>query len=758
MRPGQPKSLYGKLVLAILPLTFLVVNLIVWVQYASARSELLAAIDREIGILSRRAAGTVDDLLGHRYSDLFTVSETPLILDYHHNRDFGLLNEAGIYRGELEKFLRNFSARSGAYVRILYLDDRGREVCRVERSGAAARGASLTDFFSKVRALPPGGWRASSIEDLEGIGPVVYYGRPIRDESGKLRGVFVMGYDLAELLTVLKANSIGRRGGAHILTPEGRRLGGAAGSEVGGVMLRSASALRRLPWTVVAEAPLDDFLGPLKDMRNAALLTSLAGLALLTVILLFLVRGVTRPVAALVEAARRIGGGDLGYRIKCVGADELGLLCASFNEMGERLVENRRQTMELQAQLVQAEKLSAMGQLISAVAHEIKNPLAAVVGFAQAALFGDCPPALREDLERVNRNAYRCRKVVDNLLVFVRRSGEGRSRVRVNDAVQAALDLLQYRLSKTEDVVLALELSPDLPDVVGDFQQVAQVLVNLVNNACDAMSAVPLHRGVRRLRVATSAAPSGRGERPPSGDLAPLGQAPSGKGARPPSEDGGPLPVAGKVRIVVEDNGPGIPAEHRARVFEPFFTTKEPGKGTGLGLAICRQIVQAHGGDIRFETEDGKGTAFVVELPAADEEELARLSLPLEPESLPPVPGKRILVADDEADFADLMARVMREDGGAVDAAHGGAEALRLASCGSYDLVITDIEMEDVKGTDIFSELSRRSGEALPAFLFVTGDIFNPKVLEFLSRTKLPYLVKPFDMEALQQAARRLLS
>ncbi|MBI5208582.1 MAG: response regulator [Elusimicrobia bacterium] len=720
----MPRTLRWKLLLSILPLVVLGISAVVWTHYCLARAQMHAAIDKEFHGLAERLAGNIDALLRQRQDDLFTLAETPLIADYYRNVDFRLFDEARSYRQELEGYLLNFSRRSGVYSAIGYLDASGREVCVVEGDRARAPrppGPAAPDLFSGGRSKPPGSWWVSSIEAGPDGRSLVRYAKPIRDEAGRFQGVLFLHYDLSQIKNILGNFRMGRSGRALILTGAGSFPAVPGPGSAGCDMLAAESPLKAMPWKVAVQAPLDDFLGPLKDMRNAALLTSLAGLALLTVILLFLVRSATRPVAALVEGARRIGAGDLGYRIQCAGADELGLLCASFNEMGERLVENRRQTMELQAQLVQAEKLSAMGQLISAVAHEIKNPLAAVVGFAQVALLGGCPPALREDLERVNRNAFRCRKVVDNLLVFVRRSGEGRSRVRVNDAVQAALDLLQYRLAKTEDVALALELAPVLPDVVGDFQQVAQVLVNLVNNACDAMAAAPRALEAKRLRVATSA-------------------------------------VADRVRIVVEDNGPGIPAELRAKVFEPFFTTKDPGKGTGLGLAICRQIVQAHGGGIRFETEAGKGTAFAVELPAAGEEELARLALPPEAESLPPVPGRRILVADDEADFADLMARVMREDDDAVDAAHGGPEALALASRGSYDLVITDIEMEAVKGTDIFEELSRRPGAALPAFLFVTGDIFNPKVLEFLSRTKLPYLVKPFDMAELRQAARKLLS
>ncbi|MCM2303177.1 MAG: response regulator, partial [Elusimicrobia bacterium] len=171
---------------------------------------------------------------------------------------------------------------------------------------------------------------------------------------------------------------------------------------------------------------------------------------------------------------------------------------------------------------------------------------------------------------------------------------------------------------------------------------------------------------------------------------------------------------------------------------------------------ICRQIAREHGGDVILENRPGLGCAFTLDLPEGREEDFESLEAVEERLRHPAVPGKRVLVADDEADIAEVIARLLREDGDEAVLAHGGAEALKLLETGTFDLVISDMEMEGVKGSDIYERLSSNGSSA--RLLFVTGDILNPKVLEFLSRTKSEFLPKPFDIDELRQAVRRLLS
>ena len=718
MRFRLPRRLSWKLLAAILPPVVAAVGCFGWLQYGIARREILDSIDRQIHILAQRTAGNIDELFDQRHRELLTLAETPLIADYYHNVDYSLLDEAEAYRKELERYLGHFAARSHAYARILYLDASGRVICRVGAAPGAEAGFPPRDFAAAAKGTAADFW-VSPVEELAGVGPLVYYAKPVRDDLGELKGMLVLGYTLAQLEDLLKSIEVGKRGRAYVRTQDGRQLEGRAPVR-DKEMLTASCALTRRPWTVFVEAPLDDFLEPLRIVRSAAALTASLGGALLLVILLLLVRSITRPIAALVTAAQKIGGGDLGYRIQAVGTDdELGTLSGAFNEMAERLDANRKQTVQLQSQLIQAEKLSAVGQLISAVAHELNNPLAAISGYAQMALMDECPPRLRDDLEHLYKNVLRCRKVVDNLLFFVRQSRQERRRVNLNEAAASALELLEYRLVKTENVRVVKELAERSPEIAGDFQQIVQVLVNLVGNACDAMERPAYRPEGKILTIRTGA--------------------------------------QGRPFIDIQDNGAGIAPELREKVFQPFFTTKEPGRGTGLGLPICRQIVREHGGDIGLESFPGGGTVFRLNFPPAREEDFESSEAPAAPASFPAVPGKKILVADDEEDIAAVVARLLTEDGDVVHAVHTGAEALRLLEAGAYDLVISDIEMEHAKGTDLHAALAAQG--ALPAcrMLFITGEILNPKVLEFLSRTKSEYLVKPFDLQELRQVARRLL-
>jgi CheY-like chemotaxis protein len=211
--------------------------------------------------------------------------------------------------------------------------------------------------------------------------------------------------------------------------------------------------------------------------------------------------------------------------------------------------------------------------------------------------------------------------------------------------------------------------------------------------------------------------------------------------------------------IEIEDNGTGIAPEIRETIFQPFFTTKEPGRGTGLGLPICRQIAQEHGGDISVRGGGaGRGSVFCLDLPLGSAEDFDRIGTLEAPAPLSAVPGKRVLVADDEEDIADVIARLLREDGDTVEIAHNGEEAVKLLAAASYDLVVSDIEMEHTKGTDLYAALAAQGAFPATKILFVTGDILNPKVLEFLSRTKSEYAVKPFDIQELRQTMRKLLA
>lgn len=232
-----------------------------------------------------------------------------------------------------------------------------------------------------------------------------------------------------------------------------------------------------------------------------------------------------------------------------------------------------------QVQLIQADKLAAIGQLVAGIAHEINNPLAAVSGHAQLLLRRNPEESIKSDLEVICHESSRIIKIVQNLLSFARQSAPQRRYVSVNEALEEILALRAYEM-KVNNVELSRELQPDLPRTMADFQQLQQVFLNIVVNAEQAMTKA---HGRGRLLVKT-------------------GQA-------------GPM-----IRTVFADDGPGIPQENLSKIFDPFFTTKEPGKGTGLGLSICSGIVQEHGGHMWVESEEGNGSTFTVEIPLVGEE------------------------------------------------------------------------------------------------------------------------------------------
>jgi two-component system NtrC family sensor kinase len=244
---------------------------------------------------------------------------------------------------------------------------------------------------------------------------------------------------------------------------------------------------------------------------------------------------------------------------------------------------------QMQAKMVEADKMASIGELVSGMAHEINNPVAVMVeeaGWVED-LLGDGLEKLPENeaemrraLKQIRTQGLRCRDITSKLLSFARRGKPERELVRLNTLIQEVTALTAQKV-RFGSIKLTLDLEESLPEVMVSLSEMQQILLNLVNNALYAME-----KSGGILRLATSSA-------------------------------------QGMVTLEVADSGPGIPADVRSRIFEPFFTTKPVGKGTGLGLSICYGIVKNMGGDITVESELGKGAAFVVRLPVASEEDMA---------------------------------------------------------------------------------------------------------------------------------------
>lgn len=376
------------------------------------------------------------------------------------------------------------------------------------------------------------------------------------------------------------------------------------------------------------------------------------------------------------------------------------------------VMQDETEKKRLRAQLAEAEKLTAAGNLIAGVAHELNNPLAAVVGFAEVLKDLPAGPEEREDLRCLHQSALRCRDIVAGLLLFVRKGKAARHRLSLNYVVQAALGLFEYRMIKADGIRLDVELAPGLPEVAGEFQKIEQVLVNILSNACDVLRGRPDPRVIAvRTRVRE-----------------------------------------GRPEVEIEDNGPGVPPELRRRIFEPFFTTKPAGQGTGLGLSISAQIVAEFGGELLCEEVRGGGARFSARFPPCPQD------LP-EPDSvmkLPPsMPGRRVLVVDDEPGLAQLMLRLLAEDGLIAGAAADPRHGLRRLREEEFDLLIADIGLGPFKGTDLVQEA--RKLPRPPAFILVTGDVLNQSWSRELLDLRVPILSKPFLRTEFLRVVRRVL-
>ena len=370
------------------------------------------------------------------------------------------------------------------------------------------------------------------------------------------------------------------------------------------------------------------------------------------------------------------------------------------------LFDDQTERRRLQDQLIQSEKMSAIGQLIAGIAHDLNNPLASVVGFADFLTeVPHVPPALREPLAVIREEAERASNIVKNLLGFARKQEHQRRPTALRPLLDATFVLLRNQLM-AQRVEARIEVEPDLPMPDIDPNQIQQVFFNLLNNAAQAIASTgrPGTVVVRARRWL----------------------------------DG--------VAIDVIDDGPGMSEALAAQVFEPFFTTKPEGEGTGLGLSISQGIVREHGGRIMLACEEGVGSTFTVQLPLATQP-----PAPV-PDTGAGAPTKRlrVLVVDDEPHILHYMHATLDAWGHIPVVAPNGREALGLADREQFDLVISDLRMPELGGREFYEELVRRHPDLASRLVFSTGDTVRGDTLAFLESLDRPYLHKPFSLAELR--------
>jgi len=376
---------------------------------------------------------------------------------------------------------------------------------------------------------------------------------------------------------------------------------------------------------------------------------------------------------------------------------------------------------QAQSRLVQSEKLAAIGELVSGVAHELNNPLTSVVLYSQLLEQDIHDETMRKNVSKIVSEAIRAGKIVRSLLDFARQQPIKQELVQVNDILKSILDLLGYELN-VHDIKFALELYPELPKVMADPHQLTQVFVNLIQNAWQAMSSA---HGKGHLKIVTE----------------------MGESIYLPSEN----TRENMVRILIKDDGPGIPEEVMSRIFDPFFTTKPEGGGTGLGLSICHGIISEHKGHIWADSKAGTGATFIVELPVT---KAIEAQIEKNNEAGTPLAAReeaRILILDDEINIQDVLAKALRRRGYAVDAANNGADGLLCLAKTDYQFILCDIRMPGFNGLDFYKNVESRDPALAKRIIFITGDTANKATQKFIEEHGIQYLVKPFELLDLLQ-------
>ena len=385
------------------------------------------------------------------------------------------------------------------------------------------------------------------------------------------------------------------------------------------------------------------------------------------------------------------------------------------------VTEQRRlkdRSRDLYQQLLQAEKLAVLGQTISQVAHELNNPLATILSWGERLQEQPLDATSKRGADAIVAATERATRIVRDLLTYAKPRPSTRSMIDLNHVVRETLELrADEQAANSIDAVTAL--ASGLPPVFADAHRIQQVLLNLMNNAEQAM--VGAHgRGSLVVRTWHDAS-------------------------------------VNTVSFEVSDDGPGLAPEIRARIFDAFFTTKPVGEGTGLGLAVAYNIVKDHGGRIRVDSEPGRGTSFVVDLP---------VTATTGPAAAPPVAptpgdvlrGASVLVVEDEEALASAIGEALQDAGMKVDIAGDGEDALARVRGGRYDTVICDLKMPRVSGMVIYRAIAAGTPSLARRVIFVTGDAATADAERFLAESGCRWLVKPFRIGELLRAVRDTLA
>lgn len=368
-----------------------------------------------------------------------------------------------------------------------------------------------------------------------------------------------------------------------------------------------------------------------------------------------------------------------------------------LNERTERLSEAHETVTQLQEQLYKTERFATLGELLADVAHELNNRIAPMLIYAQMLREQGNDQDAEKRLRIIEESATGSKEILESLLNYSRPGPAEHTRVNLNQTLQNTLTLAEYKL-QNKRIELSLELSPDLPPAIVNEKQIAQVFLNVINNAIDAIG-----------------------------------------------EMGGRLEIKsacdrGKAKFVISDSGPGVSEEIALKIFDPFFTTKE--KGTGLGLSISKSYLEEHHGSIYLDSNCSLGATFVIELPVTvAKNEVAHDRYP-SPESSDN--AARILVVDDDSAIRDVIRDVLGP-GYDVQFAADGQDAARKIRDDAFDLIVVDYHMPGFDGKQLYEWITNNRPTLKRRIVFSTADIYHKEIRDFIEGTGCQCLSKPFS-------------
>lgn len=437
--------------------------------------------------------------------------------------------------------------------------------------------------------------------------------------------------------------------------------------------------------------------------------------------------GIIKPLEQVVEFTRKVGGGNFSQRLNNLSPNEVGILSRSIDAMLDKLNIAMKEKEILEAQLLQAHKIEAIGTLAGGIAHDFNNLLSVILGYTELAIY-DAPAGSKfaKDLKNVQKAGGRAKELVQQILAFSRQTEVKRIPMQLQPLLKEVAKMLRSTLPAS--IEIHHEFDPKSGYILADPTQVHQILMNLCTNAYHAMEQTGGRLNIELKSICL--------EKSTQQQLALL------------------LSPGEYLHLIVSDNGTGIRPEVLGKVFEPYFTTKEQGKGTGMGLAISHGIIASYGGIITVESELGKGTTFHIYFPVVDREET-----PIIKEADKLLRGtERILFVDDEGPLAEMGKDMLERLGYSVTVQQNSSEALSIFQNDpdAFNVIITDQSMPIMSGVD----LARKMLQIRPDIPIILCTGYS-NIIDEDSAKNLgikAFALKPLSQEALARLVRQVLA